>query len=149
MSENTKMWVMWAALLGALGVLLGAFGAHVLRPVLPLQMVTIFHTAVRYQLFHVLALLGVALLMGQYSDLVPGLRRVAGLFLAGVVLFSGSLYGVALTGIEWLGMITPLGGVCWIVAWIGLAWLFRPGRTGRARRTAKALRGGSHGHRGG
>ncbi|MCZ6748977.1 MAG: DUF423 domain-containing protein [SAR324 cluster bacterium] len=126
----SRIWLIWAGALGALGIALGAFGVHALRPVLPLQTMTVFETAVRYHLFHTLALLGVAILMGQYPDRAPALRWVALLLLAGLVLFSGSLYALATTGVGFFGWITPFGGACWIAAWLGLAWSFRRNRGG-------------------
>ena len=114
-----------AAGLGAVGVALGAFGAHVLRPVLPLQAMTIFETAVRYHLIHTLALLAVGILLLVAPQRSRWLLRAGWLFLAGIVLFSGSLYGLATSGINWLGSVTPLGGVAWIAGWLALAWSFR------------------------
>ena len=118
-------WMGIAGILGALGVTLGAFGAHILRPVLPLQAMTIFDTAVRYHLVHTLALLAVGILLQIAPARTVWLTRAAWLFLAGLVLFSGSLYGLATTGINWLGAVTPLGGVAWIAAWLALGWSFR------------------------
>ena len=126
-----RIWVMWAGWSGALGVALGAFGGHILRPILPLQVMTIFETAVRYHLIHTLALFGTALLMVLSPPLAERLQRVAQLFLAGLALFSGSLYMLAFTGFEWLGFATPIGGLCWIAAWIGLAWVYRSARSRR------------------
>ena len=123
-----RIWIFWSGIFGAVGVAMGAFGGHVLRPILPLQVMTIFETAVRYHLFHTLALLGTAALMAQYPDKAGGLRYVAQLLVAGLVLFSGGLYGLSLTGMEWLAWGTPVGGICWIAAWIGMAWIFRPRR---------------------
>lgn len=103
------------AALGALGVALGAFGAHGLeaRVTDPAQLEW-WHTAARYHLLHAVALLGVAA--------HPARPRVAGwLFVAGIAIFSGSLYVMALTGLRWLGAITPIGGVCLIAGWVALA----------------------------
>ena len=112
---------------GALGVALGAFGAHALKVWLPLQQMTIYETAVRYHLLHTLALLGVAALGAAVPARARALNWVARGFLLGIVLFSGSLYALALTGLSWFGAITPLGGAAWIAAWAGLAWSFRSG----------------------
>ena len=119
-----NIWVALAGVMGALGVALGAFGAHVLKLWLPLQKMTIFETAVRYHLFHALALLAAALLMTARPARAAGLRWVAGLYLAGIVLFSGGLYGAALSDLDALMWAAPLGGVAWIAAWCLLAWLF-------------------------
>jgi len=100
------------------GVALGAFGAHALKDTLQANATTeVWKTAVLYHFVHALALLVLALL--------PGPSRVAGgLFATGIVIFSGSLYLLAVTNIKWLGAITPLGGLCFLAGW---AWLiFRP-----------------------
>lgn len=120
----SRTWVAIAALLGALGIALGAFGAHALKFTLPLQAMTIFETAVRYQLLHALALLGTGILMALFPALAPALRRVALLFLAGTVLFCGSLYTLSMSDLYWAGFVTPVGGLAWVAAWLGLAWVF-------------------------
>ena len=101
------------------GVAAGAFGAHALRDLLPQSLLAIFETGVRYQMYHALALL----LTARVAALWPGkLTTVAGwLFVGGIVIFSGSLYVLATTGILWLGAVTPLGGVAFLTAWILLA----------------------------
>lgn len=118
----SRTWIAISALLGALGIALGAFGAHALRPILPLQAMTIFETAVRYQLIHALALLGTGILMSQFPDRIGLLRIAAWLFLAGTVLFSGSLYTLAMSDLFWMGYVTPVGGLCWVLAWLVVAW---------------------------
>ena len=107
------------AALGALGVAMGAFGAHGLRDRVEPRLLQVWDTAASYQLWHALAIVAVALLLRRH-DL--GAARVAGWsFLVGVMLFSGSLYVLVLTGKGWLGAITPLGGTAFIVGWIALA----------------------------
>jgi len=106
------------ALMGFVGVGLGAFGAHGLRGRLSPEMLAVFETGVRYHMYHALALLAVAWAVTRWSG---ALTQWAGwLFLAGTVLFSGSLYLLALTGIRWLGAITPLGGVAFLAGWLCL-----------------------------
>ncbi len=107
------------ALSGAISVAAGAFGAHALRERLEPRLLEVFETAARYQMYHALALL----LVGYAATRWPGaLTTSAGwLFLAGTVLFSGSLYAMTFTGIRALGAITPLGGVCFIAGWVCLA----------------------------
>ena len=106
------------ALLAGLAVAAGAFGAHGLRDRLPPDMLAIFETAVRYQMYHALALLVVGSLAGQWPA-----GAVAGwCFVVGIAVFSGSLYVLSLTGVRWLGAITPLGGVAFLVGWAWLAW---------------------------
>ena len=102
---------------GFLGVALGAFGAHGLRGHVEPQLLSVWQTAVQYQMFHILALLAVLMMAVRQ----PGNRKlpVAGsLFVAGIMLFSGSLYALVLSGIKWLGMITPVGGVLLLLGWL-------------------------------
>ena len=104
------------SLVGFLGVAAGAFGAHGLRSRLSPDMLAVFETAVRYQMYHVFALLITAAVMARVGD--ARLLAIAGWsFITGVVLFSGSLYALALTGISGLGAITPLGGLAFLVGW--------------------------------
>ena len=104
-----------AAISGMLAVMLGAFGAHALKQILSCNMLESYKTAVQYQFYHTFALLGVGLLM--HFDTSKALKWSAYLFIAGIVLFSGSLYAMALSGLKMLGIITPFGGTAWIVAW--------------------------------
>lgn len=112
------------AVFAGLGVALGAFGAHALRDRLPADLLAIFETGVRYQVYHALALFGVVLALGRWP--ATNLSVIAGwLFVAGILIFSGSLYALALTGTRWLGAITPLGGVAFLAGWVCLilaAW---------------------------
>jgi uncharacterized membrane protein YgdD (TMEM256/DUF423 family) len=115
---NTFMLI--GSLAGFLGVAAGAFGAHGLRSRLSSDMLSVFETAVRYQMYHALALLITAAVIGRVGD--ARLLSIAGWsFITGVVLFSGSLYGLALSGTSALGAITPLGGVAFLVGWGCLA----------------------------
>lgn len=108
------------ALFGLLAVMAGAFGAHGLRTVASARELGVFQTAANYQMYHALALVLVALLHGR--GLSTRLLGLAGrFFLAGIVLFSGSLYLLVLTGAHWLGPVTPLGGLCFMVGWALLA----------------------------
>src|SRR5690606_5635952 len=103
----------------------GAFGAHALRARLAPDMLAVFETAARYQMYHALALLAVAWIAARW----PGTAAMyAGwLFVAGTVVFSGSLYLMALTGARWLGAITPLGGAAFLAGWLALALAARQG----------------------
>ncbi len=102
--------------LGFLGVVFGAFGAHALRSRLSPEMLGVFETGVRYQMYHAFAILIVAAAMGHFGT--ARLLVVAGwLFFAGIVLFSGSLYILTLTAITTLGAITPLGGLLFLAGW--------------------------------
>jgi uncharacterized membrane protein YgdD (TMEM256/DUF423 family) len=109
-----------AALLMAVAVACGAFGAHALKPRVSADALAIWHTAVNYHAWHALALLGLGLLMLQMPD-AGGLRIAAWLFAVGIALFSGSLYALALGAPPRTGMITPFGGVAFIAAWIIVA----------------------------
>ena len=113
-----------AAVLGGLGVALGAFGAHGLKGRLSVDDLAIFETAVRYQMYHALALLGVGLVATRVED--PMLRLSGIFFLVGTLVFSGTLYALVLAGLRWMGMITPFGGLLLILGWVTLAWsMFR------------------------
>ncbi len=110
-----------------LAVALGAFGAHGLKNRLTPEMLTIFEVGARYQIYHAFALLAVGLALIRW----PGASILAAgwLFLAGTVIFSGSLYLLSLTGIRWLGAITPIGGVAFLLGWLFLAWGAWQGKT--------------------
>jgi uncharacterized membrane protein YgdD (TMEM256/DUF423 family) len=106
-----------AALSAFVGVALGAFGAHGLRPLLSAEMLDVYKTAVSYQLWHALGLGLIALAQRQAPP--SKLLHWAGyLMFAGILLFSGSLYALAVFGVKWLGMITPFGGVAFLAAWL-------------------------------
>jgi uncharacterized membrane protein YgdD (TMEM256/DUF423 family) len=108
------------AVFGFLGVAFGAFGAHFLKARLSESMLAVFETGVRYQMYHCFAILIVAAAIGQMGN--ASLLRVAGwLFSGGVLLFSGSLYALALTGVGVLGAVTPLGGLLFLAGWACLA----------------------------
>jgi uncharacterized membrane protein YgdD (TMEM256/DUF423 family) len=109
-----------AAAAGFLGVALGAFGAHALRARLSPEMLAVFETGVRYQMYHAFATFAAAWAFARWQKRSTG---VAGwLFLTGIVVFSGSLYLLALTGERWLGVITPIGGVAFLAGWACLGW---------------------------
>jgi len=116
-----KFFLLSAALSGGLAVCIGAFAAHGLKTRLSADMLAVFRTGVDYHFYHTLALLAVALLLKQLGQ-STALNLSGSLFIAGIVLFSGSLYALALGGPKWLGPITPLGGVCFILAWLAMAW---------------------------
>ena len=119
-----KSFLLLAAISGFLVVALGAFGAHGLKEKISADLLAVWHTGVLYQMFHTLALLAVALLLTQLPT-STALRCSGWLFVAGTVIFSGSLYLLALTGTRWLGAVTPLGGVAFLGGWLSLvvaAW---------------------------
>lgn len=115
-SKESRQALLLAAANGFLVVGLGAFGAHILKQRIDQDMLEVFDTGVRYHMFHTLALLAVALL-----GMIRGSSRIlvlsVWLFFAGIVLFSGSLYLLAITGVSKLGIITPLGGVAFLAGW--------------------------------
>lgn len=108
------------AVLGFVAVAFGAFGAHALKARLSGEMLAIWKTANEYHFYHALALLLVGVLARHSS--MPGLNTAAGCFLAGTLVFSGSLYLLALTGTRWLGAITPIGGLLFLAGWAWLVW---------------------------
>jgi uncharacterized membrane protein YgdD (TMEM256/DUF423 family) len=109
-----------SGVVGFLGVALGAFGAHALRSRLAPDLLAVYQTGVQYHLVHAVALLGIAAWMGRGGS---GAAALAGwLFLAGIALFSGSLYALALSGVRALGAVTPLGGIAFLGGWAALVW---------------------------
>jgi uncharacterized membrane protein YgdD (TMEM256/DUF423 family) len=108
------------ALMMAAGVVSGAFGAHALRSRLDPQMLAVWQTAVQYHLIHALGMIAIAFAGWQWPHLL--LSWAGWLLLAGILLFSGSLYLLALTGVRGLGAITPFGGIAFIAGWLVLAW---------------------------
>ena len=120
-----KTFLLAAACLGALTVALGAFGAHGLRDKVSEHILGIFETAVRYQFYHVFALLAVGILFQWYNN--AWLLWSGRLFIGGIILFCGSLYTLTYflaqenEGMKWLGAITPFGGLCFIAGWVCMA----------------------------
>lgn len=119
-----KIFAILGAVFGAMSVGLGAFGAHGLRSKvlsgeLEQRLLEVWETAAQYQMYHALALIAAAWLLSQTQSTSATVAGWA--FVVGVALFSGSLYTMTLTGIKWLGAITPLGGTAFIIGWIALA----------------------------
>ena len=110
-----------AAINGFVAVSLGAFAAHGLKSMLGPDLLATFQTGVQYHMYHALAMLAVGILVTQFPT-QTGLRVAGYLFMAGILIFSGSLYVLALSGIRWLGAITPIGGVAFLAGWATLAW---------------------------
>jgi uncharacterized membrane protein YgdD (TMEM256/DUF423 family) len=121
MPATAKLFLLLAALAGALAVMLGAFGAHALRAKLGPDLLAIWNTAVQYHFWHALALLAIALVTVHLPD-SAALRWAGWLMLAGILLFSGSLYALALSGVRSLGAVTPFGGIAFILGWLALSW---------------------------
>ena len=110
-----------AALAALLGVAFGAFGAHGLKGRLGETELAIYRTAVDYHLWHALGLGLIGLLLDRFPESAY-LHRAGWVMFAGILIFSGSLYALSLTGLRWLGMITPVGGMCFMIAWGLMAW---------------------------
>jgi uncharacterized membrane protein YgdD (TMEM256/DUF423 family) len=121
MTGTARLFIAIGALAGAAGVALGAFGAHALRARLPPEMLAIYQTGVQYHLWHALGLVAIGIVAIHLPGSAP-LKWAGWLMLAGIVLFSGSLYVLAATGTRWLGAITPFGGAAFIAAWLALAY---------------------------
>jgi len=113
-----KILLLCAAISGMLSVVIGAFGAHGLKGNIPPELLAAYQTGVHYQMFHTLALLALALLLLKLNTRSLLLNITGLLWLAGIVLFSGSLYYLAVGGPSWLGPITPLGGLLLILGWL-------------------------------
>ena len=116
----TRLFITIGALAACIGVAAGAFGAHALTKHVTPERLQTFETGVRYQMYHALALLFVGWLAAQWP--IWQMQAAGYLFTAGIVIFSGSLYLLVLTDTRWLGAITPLGGVAFILGWLLLAW---------------------------
>ncbi len=117
-----QIFVSIAAILGGLSVAAGAFAAHALKEKISERSLEIFDTGARYQMYHALALLLVALLISRTTSPQPILIATGWLFIVGIAIFSGSLYALSLTGVKYLGAITPLGGVAFLLGWGTLAF---------------------------
>jgi uncharacterized membrane protein YgdD (TMEM256/DUF423 family) len=134
MNFTDKKFFQLAAILGALTVGIGAFGAHGLKPLLTPYQLEIFEKAVQYQFIHVLALLATAVQMNKHPE-NRSLRTAAWLFVGGIAAFSGSLYLLACRDliafpVGWAGPVTPLGGLCFMAGWLALTWSVKSERIG-------------------
>lgn len=119
MNPTAKLLLMLGSASGALAVVVGAFGAHGLKEMLSEEMMAIYKTGVEYHFYHTLALLAVGVLAQHFRSSL--LAASGWSFVAGILLFSGSLYALSISGVRLLGAITPLGGLCFIAGWILLA----------------------------
>lgn len=114
---TSRIFILVAAILAGLSVATGAFASHALKTKLSDRALEIFETGAKYQMYHALALLLVALLLSR-TETTTTLLTVAGYaFIIGIALFSGSLYALSLSGVKWLGAITPFGGVAFLIGW--------------------------------
>jgi len=114
-----RIFLFTGALFAFIGIAAGAFGAHILKHQLSTEMLSVFETAVRYQMYHALGLILLASIPGS---LLGKWKSFTGwFFMTGTLLFSGSLYVLSLTGIRWVGAVTPIGGTIFLLGWLGLA----------------------------
>jgi uncharacterized membrane protein YgdD (TMEM256/DUF423 family) len=124
-AQMEKFTFIAGAISAFIGVAAGAFGAHALKSRISPDLLAVFEVGVRYQMYHAFALIATAWVLGRW----PGSAASAAgmLFVVGTLLFSGSLYLLSLSGIRWLGAITPLGGLAWLAAWACLVWAVAKG----------------------
>jgi len=122
----TRFWLLMGSVSAFVSVAAGAFGAHALKASLDAAALAVWETAARYQMVHALALVAVAL--GARTIRTRALDVAGALFLVGTLLFSGSLYALALSGVRGLGMITPIGGLAFLAGWASLGWAALRGR---------------------
>ncbi|HEV8539183.1 MAG TPA: DUF423 domain-containing protein [Bacteroidota bacterium] len=115
-----KTFIIIGSLSALIAVALGAFAAHALKARLTTEMMNTFEVGVRYHLVHSLAIFIVAWIALQYPD--ASIQVSGWLFTAGILLFSGSLYAMGITGMTWLGAITPFGGMCFLAGWAWMGW---------------------------
>lgn len=111
----------WGAILAMLSVAFGAFGAHMLKNAISEEDLQVYQTGVHYHMIHALGLILISLAIGQWGE-SSRLKWASRLLCLGIILFSGSLYALSLSGVSILGAITPLGGVCFLAGWLCLAW---------------------------
>ncbi len=113
-------WIVIGSISGLISVAMGAFGAHALSETLDPKMLSVYHTAAQYEMYHALALVALGIWVAQHSA-APWISISGWSFTIGSILFSGSLYLLAITGIRWLGAITPAGGLLFMVGWATFA----------------------------
>ena len=115
-NSTTKKFIQYGSIMMALAVAFGAFGAHALKPILDEHMIKVYNTAVEYQFYHALGLFIVAFV--AYINNTKKVNLSGNIMFGSIFIFSGSLYILTITGIKWLGAITPIGGTGFIIAWI-------------------------------
>ncbi len=133
-SQKPLQWILIAGAIFAMGaVLIGAFGAHGLKQVLDSYSLGLIDTAAKYQMYHAIALLVIGVMSAIPKFSTAWLQRAASAFTLGIILFSGSLYLLAFTHVKWLGAITPIGGIAFILGWLMLVMSIRKGLTSTSR----------------
>lgn len=118
-----RKFLVLGSLLALFAVIAGAFGSHGLKNQLDTELLQIYETAVKYQMYHALAIILTGIILKFYSGIWP--VRAGWFFLAGIILFSGSLYILSLSGIRWFGAVTPFGGLSFLCGWVCLIWAVR------------------------
>ena len=116
----SRTFIILGSLLSFVGVALGAFAAHALKDKLPPDLFAIWEVGVRYHMYHALGLFAVAWVSAQFPD--ANVFVSGWLFVAGIVIFSGSLYLMSLSGVRWLGAVRPIGGLCYLAGWLWMGW---------------------------
>ena len=133
--SSAQRFLTLGSILAGLGVAAGAFGAHALKDILDPPMLQVFETATRYVMYHAFGLCIVSWAIDRYPE--QRLEKSGWLFLIGILLFSGSLYVVSLAGIRWVGAVTPIGGLAFMIGWLLLAWgVWRDARARSVNRTS-------------
>ena len=133
--SSAQRFLALGSILAGLGVAAGAFGAHALKDILDPPMLQVFETATRYVMYHAFGLCIVSWAIDRYPE--QRLEKSGWLFLIGILLFSGSLYVVSLAGIRWMGAVTPIGGLAFMIGWLLLAWgVWRDARARSVNRTS-------------
>ncbi|MEK6640992.1 MAG: DUF423 domain-containing protein [Nitrospirota bacterium] len=133
--SSAQRFLALGSILAGLGVAAGAFGAHALKDILDPPMLQVFETATRYVMYHAFGLCIVSWAIDRYPE--QRLEKSGWLFLIGILLFSGSLYMVSLAGIRWMGAVTPIGGLAFMIGWLLLAWgVWRDARARSVTRTS-------------
>ena len=133
--SSAQRFLALGSILAGLGVAAGAFGAHALKDILDPPMLQVFETATRYVMYHAFGLCIVSWAIDRYPE--QRLEKSGWLFLIGILLFSGSLYMVSLAGIRWMGAVTPIGGLAFMIGWLLLAWgVWRDARARSVNRTS-------------
>lgn len=117
---SSQRFLVIGAILAGVGVAAGAFGAHALKEILDAPMLQVFDTATRYLMYHAFGLCIVSWAIDRYPE--QRLEKSGWFFILGILLFSGSLYVVSLAGIRWMGAVTPIGGLAFLVGWVLLGW---------------------------
>jgi uncharacterized membrane protein YgdD (TMEM256/DUF423 family) len=133
MDASSRRLIVIGCILAGIGVAAGAFGAHMLKTMLEPPMLAAYDTATRYQMYHAFGMILAGMAARLFGD--PRLATAGWIFTAGMVMFCGSLYGIALAGLKWMGPITPLGGLTFIIGWGLFGWRLWRGVSGGEKKS--------------